>query len=423
MQKETNMKRHKELIILLYVFTLIFTTFLSISCQKSQPLEADKEVQTQKEMTTQAESSETKPEARSAQKEQSSPQAYLKEETKAELRKEPLSLTEEEKKEFKKFRGVFGQEGMSRKEALENLRILLKGGPDTIPYYQDSAFGDEKGRLEKYSEDFCTVMRQAADLKCEKCYGLILTTIKEKATPPSIRPSIRACAAETIGWYGELTEGKWHGDKRALFVLREIINDKDPEVRLQAAGSLLGLGEGDIALSALNELAKDGIHQSTLALEKLFAPEERIENSKKQIVRSHTKLWDEKGREILVKALNYSSDEVKAFAAARLVDMGERGLAEPVLLDILKRLKDMKLKNYGLTKGEYKKYGEGGKEEAYKKYNTDWRALYTAISRLGKSKNKKAIIMLKDVIANEELGTKDSLIGDEARSALKSIEN
>ena len=394
----------------------------SLSCQKAQQHEGKKEVQAQKEEMKQPQAVEPKSEAQVKQQPEKVISQQPKEEKKEEvfiLRSNPL--TEEERIEFKTFKGVPIPPD-TKQEALYDLKLLLRGTPETIPYYQRPEFGEGKDRLDKYADDYCTAIKGAASLQCKECYDLIIKTIQEKATPPYIHPSIRGCAAEALGWYGKLKDGKWYGDKAAVPVLKEIINDKDPEVRLQAAGSLLSLEEVDIALPILDELARAGIHQSTLALEKLFAPEERIENGKKQIVRSHTKLWDEKGREILVKALNYSSDEVKAFAAARLVDLGERGLAEPVLLDLLKRLKDMKLENYGLTKEEYKKYGEGGKEGGYEKYNSDWRALYTAIIRLGKSKNKNAIIMLKDVIANEELGSKNNLIGDEARSALKSIE-
>jgi hypothetical protein len=343
MDKEAVVTRKKERSII-YCLTLVlaFTFYLSTSCQKSPKREGKKEVQTQEKEIMQPQPLETKSDKQSIKKEP------LPTQTEDTNKKEPIVLTEEEKEKFRKFEGVFGQEGMDEKEALQDAWILLKGSPATIPYYQDSVYGDEKGRLEKYSDDFCTVVRRLASLKSKEGYNLTLKVIKEKITPRSIRPSSRACAAEAIGWYGELKGGKWYGDKRSIPVLKEILKDADPEVRLQAAGSLLSLGEGSIALPVLDELAKAGIHQSTFALDKLFAPEEMEIDGRIGIFISHAKLWDERGKEILIKALSYPSDEVKAFAAVRLAEMKvDTEEVEKTSFQIVEKFKNTTIKDYG----------------------------------------------------------------------------
>jgi hypothetical protein len=386
--------------ILFLGFAIICVLFLS--CQKAEPPEGKKEVQVQKEEVKKPQTVEQRSEDQVKQQ----PEKVISQQPKGEKKEEVFilrsnPLTEEERIEFKTFKGVPIPPD-TKQEALYDLKLLLRGTPETIPYYQRPEFGEGKDRLDKYADDYCTAVKGAASLQCKECYDLIIKTIQEKATPPYIHPSIRGCAAEALGWYGELKDGKWYGDKAAVPVLKEIINDQDPEVRLQAAGSLLSLGEGDIALPILNELAKEGIHQSTFALNKLFAPEEKNEDGKKRIVISHTKLWDERGREILIKALNYSSDEVKAFAAVSLAEMGiEKKLVEATSIRILERLKDKKKKDYGTEQ----------------EWHSDGRAGYHAISALEKIKSTVSISLLKYLIENND----DELLRPRAKEAIKNI--
>ncbi len=298
------------------------------------------------------------------------------------------------------FKEVLDEESLNEKEALQDIKILLKGNHNSIKFYDD---WDEEERIRKikYTDDFCTVIGRLAHLKSKEGFNFLVDVMRKKVD----YPKIRACAAGAVSWYGGLKNGKWHPDgktKGAISVLKEIVNDKDPEVRLEAAGSLLSLGEGDLALPILAELAKAGIHQSTFALDKLFAPEEIVEEGRKRLVVSHTKLWDKRGKEILIKALKYSSDEVKAFAAVSLADIGiEKNLVEETAIKILERLKNKKQKDYKVEQIRY----------------SDYRAGYHASIALEKIKSAKGVRVLKELIENND----DVLLRGQAKESLKTI--
>ena len=332
--------------------------FLFTSCQKAKELEK-KEAQvqqTQKEEIKQP--LEQKPEVQMQKKEQLSSGMEMKEDKKEntiEINKSPLTT-----KEQKEFEGGLETQ-VSYKEALKSLPILLKGNHKTIRWYQDWGGKynfDDKARSDKYEWDICAVLKKLATTKAlpavkasalskplpllnaEQEIDLTLRVAKEKLS----YPKGVSCAAEKLGWYQ---------DKRVIPVLKELTKNKDPQVRLQAAGSLLILGEGDTALPVLDDLAKAGIqHLSPFVVEKLFAWEIRNESGKEPII-SHTKLWDKRGQELLIKALDYPSDEVKAAAATRLAEMGiEKEKTEKTAFDIVQRLMYKTEKNYGI--GQHK---------------------------------------------------------------------
>ncbi|GBE04853.1 hypothetical protein BMS3Abin10_00470 [bacterium BMS3Abin10] len=134
----------------------------------------------------------------------------------------------------------------------------------------------------------------------------------------------------------------------------------------------------------------------------MFAPEERRVNGKRRIVLSETRLFDERGRDILVKALNYSGDEIRAFAALRLAGMGvEKELVENTAIEILERLKDKKKK-------DYKKLRE---------WQRAIRAGYNAVSALEKIKSAKGLDVLNALVEHSE----EPVIQKKAESALENI--
>ncbi len=399
----------KKLIIILV--GLVFLSLFIISCQSERlDTEKAKEPEGKESLTQKKEVKqqplETRPDVKPKQKEKPPTTPEVKEEKKE---TKPSPLTEEERKILEK-----APLRLTEEEALVRLKILLEGDHNSMKY-KGKVFSDERLRRHAYESGFYDTMRRLVHLRSSEGYDLLIKVMREKKD----YPGVRAYAAEFICFFGEFKNGKWHADKKAIPVLKELLHETDSVIRLQVAGSLLCLEEGDIALPVLDELAKAGIRQSKKALYKLFTFEEYTDG-KKRIIVSPTKLWDERGKEMLIRALKYPTNEVKAFAARSLARMRERELAEPVLLDILKRLKDMQLKDYGLTKEDYKKYGEGGKEEAYQQYLSDSRALGTTVSILGyELKSKKAIPFLKDVVNNPEA----SYLKDRAIEALENLEN
>lgn len=107
-------------------------------------------------------------------------------------------------------------------------------------------------------------------------------------------------------------------------------------IKLEAAGSLLALGDADTALPMLDELAKGG---NTYAIPYLF----------KSGWGKPWTFWDERGLEIIKRALNYPEIEIKAEAALFLSQIGiEKQKAEEVALTIVEDLKDKTAKDYRL---------------------------------------------------------------------------
>lgn len=383
---------------------LMFMCLLFTACQKAKEPEPRKEApgqQTAKQAPTPP-AADAKAEGQSHQlpvmshpetsstQEESSTATESKEDTSWETI--PSQLTEKEQKEF----GCVLEGDISLKRALKSLKILVKGDYKTIRCYKEYG-GTEKQIRDRYETDICAAVKKVAydktlplaqakalnkplpTLNLEDEIELTLKVIEtKKASPKAV-----ACAAEAIAWYQ---------DKKTIPVLTELIKDKDPEVRLQAAGALLILGKADTALPVLDDLAKAGTHQSVFALEKLFAWEIKKEYGEKPVV-SHSKLWDERGKDILIRALNYSSDEVKAYAAVSLAEKGyEKDAIEKVSISILNRNKW--------------------------KESSDGRATHHAIYALEIIRSKKAIPSLKSIVNNPDAG----YLSDRAAEALRNIE-
>jgi HEAT repeat protein len=247
--------------------------------------------------------------------------------------------------------------------------------------------------------DICSNVMFLSKGKNKDAYSLILQVI-EKKTEYS---RALECSIVAVGLYGKLKNGKWHGDKRSIPVLKNLVNDKDPKIRVQSAGALLSLGEGDLALPVLDELAKSGIPQSITALKRLFALEEREVNGIKRIVLSDTKLLDKRGEKILIKSLNYSSNEVKAFAAVRLAHMGiEKKRVEDTAITVLERLIDKKERGY----------------KKAREWRSDKTAGYYAIAALEKIKSSAGINVLKKFLNNNY----DASLQKRAKLALENIQ-
>jgi hypothetical protein len=308
-------------------------------------------------------------------------------------------LTEEEQKSFE---GCIEPGILTQEEALKSLRILVKGDSDTIRWYKK--YEKEPNRTLRtdrrylYQMDICSNVMILSKGKNKDAYSLILQII-EKKTEYS---RTLECSIVAVSLYGEFKNGKWHGDKRSIPVLKKLVNDKDPKIRVQSAGALLSLGEGDLALPVLDELAKSGIPQSITALKRLFALEEREVNGIKRIVLSDTKLLDKRGEKILIKSLNYSSNEVKAFAAVRLAHMGiEKKRVEDTAITVLERLIDKKERGY----------------KKAREWRSDKTAGYYAIAALEKIKSSAGINVLKKFLNNNY----DASFQKRAKLALENI--
>lgn len=296
----------------------------------------------------------------------------------------------------------------SIEDQIKILNILVKGNHKNIEYFENK---------EEYLNVINMRLKELVEVRNIDTFEILLKIIKSKIKYPRLREN----AIELLSYYGEMNNNKWEWqlDKKikAMLVLEEVLNDTDPDVRLQAAATLLSMGDAETALPVLDKLAKKG--NTIKVLSKLYAFTEVIVNNKIVRVISNTKLWDEKAKDIFKNVLKHESDIIKADAASRLINLEEKVIAEPVLLDILKRLKNMKLYNYELTEKDYKNSGRGGKEEKYQIYVNDKTALNNAINGLEIIKSKKAIPDLKDILKNYEINS----LHKRVKEVLGKIEN
>jgi HEAT repeat protein len=300
--------------------------------------------------------------------------------------KEPSSLTEEEQRELEKSAGP-GWQGpgvfKTKEEAVKYLKILVKGDEKTIRYFQQA----EKGYRKHAYDTHLAIALSAIDAgKSREAFNLTVEVLKTKRD----YPEALAEAAQAV---------KHAHDASVIPLLREIVKSPNPSVRLQAAGSLLSLGDGDTALPVLDELVeKEG---STAALSYLFREPEKI--------------IDERGFKILEKALSNPNAEVRI----RAVDLLwiskkiEKREAEQIAFEILEKLKNKIEKDYGIGRKQMpgKTYDETyvlpGREgetlrELEKPYYSDRRACDRAMWMLGEVKSQRAIPLLENIMEGHQ---------------------
>lgn len=262
------------------------------------------------------------------------------------------------------------------KQAISYLKVLLKSDPDNIKWYQDN-YSSGAERKKVYAQDIATAL-SAINMKTDReGLNLAIEVMNSKKEYPE---AVSEAAKEV----------KFAHDPSVIPVLREALNNPNPSVRIEAAGSLLILGDGDTALPALNELAK--IEGYPGALYYLF-------NGPGQII-------DNRGYEIVAKALDYQRAEVRISAVKLLLESRKisRTKAEEIALNVLENLKDKTLKNYGLTLRPGAVYDlialpganinvNSAKEREY----SDARACENAVEVLGELKSKRAVSLLKQI--------------------------
>lgn len=190
---------------------------------------------------------------------------------------------------------------------------------------------------------------------------------------------------------------KFAKDKNVIPVLQEIVKHPGPDVRLQAAGSLIVIGDADTALPVLDELAEEEGYSS--ALYYLFS--------------KPGKIIDERGYAIVEKALNNQKAEVRIHAVNLLLESKKipKEKAEEMALKILEELKNKTIKDYGLMAINPKESIRVKQlpglnidvEQANQLHSSDSRACDYTISIVTELKSRKALNTLKHIgIQNTE---------------------
>jgi len=370
--------------------------FLFSGCQRGKEPGQKKEINVQTEKIEQPMPLKAKPDFQSKQGEKQLIPPKVKElveEKKKEKSVEigKVGLTEKEQKEFSSWRDKWDGRTLTEENAHKYLSILVRGS-NTVKWYSDR----ELWGTGIFEDDICKFVDLLASSKSKEGYKLVAKILEN----PDEWVSNLKCVLGSM---------KSFGMKESVPLLRKYLDYKLPRdnfpehekstkdlemsIKLEAAGSLLALGDADTALPVLDELAeKEG---SVRALYYLFS--------------GPGKIIDEKGYKVVEKALNNPKFEVKIIAAMLLLDAKKinKEKAEEIALEILQELKDKTLKDYGLTydpKGVAKVILMPGVnidlKKAHDQEKSDGRACEYTMSFLGSLKSKKALPILRHIEKN-----------------------
>ncbi|MEW6109776.1 MAG: HEAT repeat domain-containing protein [Nitrospirota bacterium] len=222
----------KEIIVVLS--TLILASFLFASCQKAKEPENQKETRIQQ---TQKEEAKQQP---SEQK----PGDQAKEETYNDMKDSPVTPAEQKKVEAK-FKGeIFREDFKNDKEIIEYLQILMKGNHRSFYLKTPDKPGAREGEPLSRFQYGDVIRILLSYLKIKDAFPFAVEILKTKKD----YPEAMAMAAKAV---------KFAQDKSVIPLLREVAKHPDPTVRLEAAGSLLVLGDADTALPVLDALAEE----------------------------------------------------------------------------------------------------------------------------------------------------------------------
>jgi len=239
-------------------------------------------------------------------------------------------LTEEEIKDFsdwrdKAFRNEKSLRRIPEKEAIKYYNMLIRDYGELTWYIDHLA---ETGTI--YQDDVCDLITNLAFKKSEEGYRVTLEIFKDK----NRWRNDLMCALRAIKFYNKkeaipvIRECLTFIPSRDMFKdmpekeIQKLLNIYKNEYRLEAAGSLLALGDTDIALQTLDQLSKEG---STTALGYIFHNHEGA-------------AWQKKGIELIKKAFTYKNNETKALAGLFLIRLTKSGIIKADLNEIKREL-------------------------------------------------------------------------------------
>lgn len=374
---------------------LIIASFLSIfifpACQKAQEQPKPKPVASQAKQIPQ-------PQQTQPVKEASLQKAKFRQFTSTE---KTTPLTESEQKYFDEIGGYLERpdKQLAGKNVLKYLQILVKGSPKTIRFYQENNVGmTEKQINNAYGEAIGDAFARLnpKDPRVENLAKQILRTRRNYTNAVGY-------AINALGY---------SGDKSVISLLRKFLNYPNELIEADAAGALLKLGDADTALPVIKKLG-----------------------AVSYLVDGTGKLYDKRGKDVLVDALSDRRAEVAMVSAMLLYKMGiEKNKCEEAALNVVKRLIHKKNTDYGFeviggpSNPEWvllPGFKNRNLQDIEKPFYSDRRGCYDAIFLLGKFKTKQAIPLLeymKNKIGNNsDYVCWENLAGKDAEHALNEI--
>ena len=366
------MKRYFLVIIVIVVLMLP-------ACQKAQETPKPKTVAAQavKQIPLPQPQPQSQPQQTQPAKEITTQQVKFGQFTSTE---KTVPLTESEQKYIEGNGGFMAAPDLQfkGKNVLKYLRILVKGNPKTIRFYQEWGTGMTEKQInsaygEAIGEAFARLNPKEPEI--EDLAKQILKT----------KQNYKDALGYAINALG------YSGDKSVIPLLREFLNFPDESIQAVAAGALLKLGDGDTALPVIKRL--DAV--SYLADE-------------------NGRLYDKRGKDILVGALSDQRAEVAMVSAMILFKIGiEKDKCEEAALNVIKRLINKKEKDYGyeviggLSNPQWvllPAYKNKDLNKLEQNFSSDMRACSYAMTLLGKLRSKKAVPLLEYIKNNNTAG-------------------
>lgn len=379
------------------IVTVVIILSLSVAaCQKAKEPESQKTTPTQKAEVKQ-QPTEAKPEATPAQppivseegKTESQPKQEEKQtakfvETKEKSTEDKNLATDADRKKVEaKFHGEILREAFkNHEEIIEYLKILMKGNHKTFHLNTPDKPGATEGEPLRRFQYGDVIRILLSYIKIKDAFPFAIEILKTKRD----YPEAMSTAAKIL---------KFGNDKSVIPLLQETARHPAPQVRLEAAGSLLSLGDADTALPILDELAEKEGYSSALYYLFTKKPGKTIE------------IIDERGYTIVEKALNNQEAVIRIHAVKLLLESKKmkKERAEEIALATLDNFKSSK--EYGI--GVDDKRGiiplpgfEKDFEKSNLRWGSDWRAIETAISILKELESKKAIPALERLANNPD---------------------
>lgn len=264
---------------------------------------------------------------------------------------------------------------LPKKALFKYLRILIDNDETTIQCYVDIPKTEPYTAKHYYDRDMDALVYSINNIeKSEKAFNIYLEIINKKPDYPYAIASV----LQALMNYGEKKQiilpifRKW----AKLKLENNMLSREQPKVKWIAAEALLYYNEIDSALIALDESAQFG---TTSALGDIY-------NS------MISKKWQNKGIDIIKKALTYDNKETKMLAALFLIKLEKQKIVEIDIKDIKMLL--AKTVDEILINGIEDKIISGYAEKS------ETRALEFIIGAYKELKNKDAIPILQKIHDN-----------------------
>lgn len=312
----------------------------------------------------------------------------------------PGMLLESEQNQFIPLDFIDNKSSLKINDATDLLKLMIKGDHDTIRYYLKHRFslGSSSGSLaigdlEYYQENICDLLHALISHDKEISYRFASELLKIKY---EYFDTVKCSLASM--WIYQKKEAvpfiKKFLDYRIphifdIYNSKRFIQRTEEEITLEAAGSLLGLGNLNDSLPILENLAKKG---NTYAIPYLL-----------NCYRDKCNMRNKKVLPIIKNAMTFPKDKIKAEAAfflARL-DLKDKTIdnqIEALALNIVKKYMNSTEKDFGLSNEKPIAAGETNEEwDKIDKSLDAGLACDYAIHLLGLIRSKLAIPILEQI--------------------------